>query len=86
MVAQYHLLRSGRRQYLSFHMVGDMPDAQGLFIDQINHSLCALESAVIAFIPLGPHQAFQAEAAGQLCNMARDPDRRIDLPRGDCQQ
>ena len=50
-VGRYHLLSSGRRQYLSFHMVGDMPDAQGLFIDQMDHSLCALDSAVIAFIP-----------------------------------
>ena len=28
MVARYHLLDDGRRQYLSFHMAGDMPDAQ----------------------------------------------------------
>jgi len=51
MVSRYHLLPNGRRQYLAFHMVGDMPDAQGLFIDQMDHSLCAMDTAVIAFIP-----------------------------------
>jgi hypothetical protein len=34
MVARYHLLHNGRRQYLSFHIAGDMPDAQALFIDR----------------------------------------------------
>ena len=29
MVGRYHLLGNGRRQYLSFHIIGDMPDAQG---------------------------------------------------------
>jgi CRP-like cAMP-binding protein len=53
MVGRYHLLPNGGRQYLSFHMVGDMPDAQGLFIDQMDHSLCALDGAVVAFIPHG---------------------------------
>lgn len=51
MVGRYHLLGSGRRQYLSFHMVGDMPDAQGLFIDQMDHAVCAIGRAVVAFIP-----------------------------------
>lgn len=50
-VGRYHLLDSGRRQYLSFHIVGDMPDAQGLFIDQMDHAVCAMGRAVIAFIP-----------------------------------
>jgi CRP-like cAMP-binding protein len=50
-VGRYHLLPDGRRQYLSFHIVGDMPDAQGLFIDQMDHTVCAMGRAVIAFIP-----------------------------------
>lgn len=50
-VGRYHLLGDGRRQYLSFHIVGDMPDAQGLFIDQMDHTVCAMGRAVIAFIP-----------------------------------
>lgn len=51
MVGRYHLLGDGRRQYLSFHIVGDMPDAQGLFIDQMDHAVCAMGRSVIAFIP-----------------------------------
>ncbi|MEY9184238.1 CRP-like cAMP-binding protein [Bradyrhizobium sp. USDA 326] len=51
MVARYHLLGSGRRQYLAFHLIGDLPDAQGLFIDQMDHGLSALGAATVAFIP-----------------------------------
>jgi CRP-like cAMP-binding protein len=51
MVGRYHLLSSGRRQYLSFHIIGELPDAQGLFIDQMDHAVCAIGRAVVAFIP-----------------------------------
>jgi CRP-like cAMP-binding protein len=51
MVARYHLLQGGRRQYLSFHMSGDLPDAQGLFIERMDHALCAMGPATVAFIP-----------------------------------
>jgi CRP-like cAMP-binding protein len=53
MVGRYHLLGNGRRQYLSFHIIGDMPDAQGLFIDEMDHALCAMGRAVVALIPHG---------------------------------
>lgn len=53
MVGRYHLLSTGSRQYLSFHIAGDMPDAQGIFIDQMDHTVCAMGRAVIAFIPHG---------------------------------
>jgi CRP-like cAMP-binding protein len=51
MVARYHLLATGRRQYLSFHLSGDLPDAQGLFIESMDHALCAIGPASVAFIP-----------------------------------
>jgi len=51
MVGRYHLLGNGRRQYLSFHMIGDMPDAQGLFLDQMDHAVCALGRAIVALVP-----------------------------------
>lgn len=51
MVARYHLLPNGVRQYLSFHMTGDMPDSQALFIDRMDHAVCAIGPAVIASIP-----------------------------------
>lgn len=51
LVGRYHLLGDGRRQYLSFHIAGDMPDAQGLFVEEMDHTVCAMGRAVIAFIP-----------------------------------
>lgn len=51
MVARYHLLGSGRRQYLSFHLSGDLPDAQGMFLDRTDHALCAIGSTTVAFLP-----------------------------------
>jgi CRP-like cAMP-binding protein len=50
MVARYHILSNGRRQYLSFHLAGDMPDSQGLFIDHMDHAVCAIGQATIATI------------------------------------
>jgi CRP-like cAMP-binding protein len=51
MVARYHVLNSGQRQYLSFHQTGDMPDAQTLFIERMDHAVCALGEASVALIP-----------------------------------
>ncbi|MBV8699309.1 Crp/Fnr family transcriptional regulator [Bradyrhizobium sp.] len=51
MVGRYHLLQTGGRQFLSFHMSGDLPDAQGLFIERMDHGLCAIGPASVAFIP-----------------------------------
>jgi len=51
MVARYHMLRGGKRQYLSFHMTGDMPDAQTLFIERMDHGVCGIGPAVVAMIP-----------------------------------
>ncbi len=49
-VARYHLLPSGARQYLSFHMPGDWPDAQAIFLDRMDHAVCAIGPAVVASI------------------------------------
>ncbi|UFZ08616.1 Crp/Fnr family transcriptional regulator [Bradyrhizobium ontarionense] len=49
-VARYHLLPSGARQYLSFHMPGDWPDAQALFLDRMDHSVCAIGPATVASV------------------------------------
>lgn len=66
MVARYHLLSNGRRQYLSFHIAGDMPDAQGLFIERMDHGLSSLGPCSIAFIP---HKELVA-AFGQRLSLA----------------
>lgn len=49
-VARYHTLRSGARQYLSLHYPGDWPDAQGLFLQRMDHSICAVGSALVCSI------------------------------------
>jgi CRP-like cAMP-binding protein len=51
MLARYHTLSSGTRQYLSFHIAGDMPDAQALFLDVMDHSVCAIDKARVGLIP-----------------------------------
>ena len=48
---RYKLIRTGKRQILSFHVPGDVPDLQSLHIPTMDHSLAALTPATIAFIP-----------------------------------
>ncbi|TXM73783.1 Crp/Fnr family transcriptional regulator [Methylobacterium sp. WL12] len=47
---RYKLLGEGRRQILSFHVPGDVPDLHSLHIETMDHSLGALTAATIAFI------------------------------------
>ncbi len=51
MLARYHLLKGGGRQYLSFHIKGDLPDSQSLFLDHMDHAVCAAGEAELALIP-----------------------------------
>jgi CRP-like cAMP-binding protein len=51
MIARYHTLGGGGRQYISFHIAGDWPDAQTLFIEKMDHSLTAISGATVAMIP-----------------------------------
>lgn len=48
---RYKLTQMGRRQILSFHVPGDVPDLQSLHIDTMDHSLGTLTPATVAFIP-----------------------------------
>lgn len=51
MVARYHTLANGGRQYISLHIAGDWPDAQGLFLEEMDHSVCAVNPASLCAIP-----------------------------------
>jgi CRP-like cAMP-binding protein len=51
MLARYHTMPSGDRQYLSLHIAGDLPDLQSLFLGIMDHSLCAVDEAQIASFP-----------------------------------
>jgi CRP-like cAMP-binding protein len=47
---RYILTAEGKRQILSFHIAGDIPDLQSLHIDVMDHSLATLVSSSLAFI------------------------------------
>ncbi len=51
MVARYHLLKNGGRQYLSFNIKGDLPDAQSLFLERMDHAVCAVDKVELALMP-----------------------------------
>jgi CRP-like cAMP-binding protein len=56
-IARYRVLDQGRRQILSFHIPGDIPDLQSLQLDVMDHSLCAMSPCTVAFIP---HESMRA--------------------------
>lgn len=47
-LARYHTLAGGDRQYLSFHIRGDLPDIQSMFLSIMDHSVSAVNEAEIA--------------------------------------
>jgi CRP-like cAMP-binding protein len=52
MTARYKSLAGGKRQFVSFHFAGDMPDLQSLFLETMDHGLCAMgEETVVGTIP-----------------------------------
>lgn len=51
MLARYHTMSDGKRQYISLHISGDWADAQGLFLDHMDHSVCAMGKASVFSIP-----------------------------------
>jgi CRP-like cAMP-binding protein len=57
LVCRYKMVAGGRRQILSFHLPGDLPDLQSLHLIVMDHSLAALTPARVAFIP---HDAIRA--------------------------
>jgi CRP-like cAMP-binding protein len=50
---RYKQTDSGARQILSFHIAGDIPDLQGLFLDTMDHSLGTMTPSLLAFISHG---------------------------------
>jgi CRP-like cAMP-binding protein len=48
---RYKMLPGGKRQILSFHIPGDVPDLQSLHLEVMDHSLGTLTAAKVAFIP-----------------------------------
>ncbi|MCJ2036169.1 Crp/Fnr family transcriptional regulator [Methylobacterium sp. J-068] len=53
---RYKLLDEGKRQILSVHIPGDIPDLQSLHLPVMDHNLGALTACTVAFIP---HEALR---------------------------
>src|SRR5215210_4463613 len=51
MACRYKISADGKRQIVSFHIPGDVPDIQSLFIDVMDHSLGTLVPCTIIAIP-----------------------------------
>jgi CRP-like cAMP-binding protein len=50
-LCRYKVLESGTRQIFSFHIAGDVPDLQSLFLNTMDHNLGSLVQTTVAFIP-----------------------------------
>ena len=48
---RYKIISGGKRQIFSFHIAGDIPDQQGLYIPLIDHSLATMTAATVGFTP-----------------------------------
>jgi CRP-like cAMP-binding protein len=57
---RYKTVAGGRRQIVSFHFAGDIPDLQSLLLDRMDHSLSVLTKAEVALIP---HRAIREISA-----------------------
>jgi CRP-like cAMP-binding protein len=55
---RYKMLPGGKRQILSFHIPGDIPDLQSLHLEVMDHSLGTLMETKVAFIPHDVVRAF----------------------------
>jgi CRP-like cAMP-binding protein len=55
---RYKMLGEGKRQILSFHIPGDIPDLQSLHLEVMDHSLGTLTETKVAFIPHDVVRAF----------------------------
>lgn len=50
-VCRYKIVAAGRRQILSLHLPGDIPDLHGLHLTRMDHSIGAMVPGMVAYIP-----------------------------------
>jgi CRP-like cAMP-binding protein len=55
---RYKGLPGGKRQIVSFHIPGDIPDLQSLHLEVMDHSLATVVASKVAFIPHDTMRAF----------------------------
>lgn len=51
LLCRYKMTEPGKRQILSFHISGDIPDLQSLHLTSMDHSLATMCPSKVAFIP-----------------------------------
>lgn len=51
MLCRYDVVEGGTRQIMSFHLPGDIPDLQSLFLRTMDHSVGAIGPATVGLIP-----------------------------------
>jgi len=51
LLCRYKIVADGKRQIMSFHIPGDLPDLPSLVIPIMDHSLCSLVASELALIP-----------------------------------
>ena len=56
-LCRYKMLPDGERQIMSFHIPGDVPDLQSLFLSKMDHALTTIAPSTVAFIT---HDAMNA--------------------------
>jgi CRP-like cAMP-binding protein len=49
-LCRYKMLPDGERQIMSFHIAGEIPDLQSLFLQKMDHSLATISPSRVAFI------------------------------------
>jgi CRP-like cAMP-binding protein len=69
---RYKLLSEGKRQILSFHVAGDMPDLLSLHVPTMDHTLATVKQATVAFIPHESLRALVASHPGLASLLWRD--------------
>jgi CRP-like cAMP-binding protein len=60
-LCRYKIVGDGQRQIFSFHIPGDMPDLQSLYLNVMDHSVGALTPSRLAFIPHAAMAALMRE-------------------------
>ncbi|MBV9394429.1 MAG: Crp/Fnr family transcriptional regulator [Methylobacteriaceae bacterium] len=61
-LCRYKMLPDGERQIVSFHVPGEIPDLQSLFLGKMDHALTTISPSTVAFIA---HEAMNALIEGQ---------------------
>ena len=86
-LCRYKIPPDGKRQIISFHVPGDIPDLQSLHMEVMDHNLATIVASKVALIP---HEAVRKSnpraAAHCRCVLAGHADRCVYVSRVDRQR